>query len=53
MNPSWTSIGKGIINIMNNSCMGVEPNGTIMMANRALEEMIGFRRDERLGQPGG
>jgi hypothetical protein len=52
MKTSWTSIGKGTINIMNNSCMGAEPNGTIMMANRTLEEMIGFWRDERLGQPG-
>jgi PAS domain-containing protein len=44
---------KGIINLMNNSLMVVRPDGTIMMVNRAFEEMIGLWMDELIGQPRG
>jgi len=44
---------KGIINTMNDGLMVVRPDGTITMVNRAFEEMIGFCRDELIGQPRG
>jgi PAS domain-containing protein len=44
---------KGIITTMNDGLMVVRPDGTIMMVNRAFEEMIGFCLDELIGQPRG
>jgi two-component system response regulator HydG len=41
---------RAIINTMNDGLMVVAPDGTIMMVNRAFEEMIGYRRDEIIGQ---
>jgi two-component system response regulator HydG len=41
---------REIINTMNDGLMVVAPDGTIMMVNRAFEEMIGYRRDEIIGQ---
>jgi len=44
---------KGIVNTIHDGLMVVRPDGTIMMVNRAFEEMIGFRMDELIGQPRG
>jgi two-component system response regulator HydG len=41
---------REIINTMNDGLMVVAPDGTIMMVNRAFEEMIGYSRDEIIGQ---
>lgn len=41
---------KEIINTMNDGVMLISPDGTILMVNRALEGISGYRRDELLGR---
>ena len=47
MNLYW----KKIINTMNDGLMLVGPDGTILMVNRAFEQISGYRADEVIGMP--
>ena len=40
-----------IMDTMPNGLVLIRPNGQIVMANRALEEMTGYRKKELVGQP--
>jgi PAS domain S-box-containing protein len=42
---------KKILNTMNDGLMLVGPDGTILMVNRAFEELIGYNASEVVGRP--
>ncbi|MFI5331464.1 MAG: sigma-54 interaction domain-containing protein [Desulfobaccales bacterium] len=42
---------KTVIDTMMDGLLIVDPEGTILAANRAMEELSGYRREELVGQP--
>lgn len=42
---------KNIIGTMNEGLLLIAPDGTIMMLNKAFEDLTGFRQDELIGRP--
>lgn len=42
---------KKIVNTMNDGLMLIGPDGTILMVNRAFEELTGYPADEVIGRP--
>ena len=42
---------KDIINTISDGVLLISPDGTILMANRAMEEISGYSREELIGQP--
>jgi two-component system response regulator HydG len=42
---------KEIINTMNDGVLLISPDGTILMVNRAMEDISGYSHEEMIGQP--
>ena len=40
-----------ILNLLNEGLMIVAPNGAIRFINRALENLLGYKRSEMIGKP--